>query len=135
MGPGRFVVYTVITLTILFGLYTIYDHQEKYFGNMPAKACRSIRTFSQPRSRSSVGVPSPVSEPSSLDFDHQVFNSSESLDEMLESTLNKHFGDISDSAFKILDQYGRLTDENTLFDLKSSVRSFLAKSKIIHDLR
>jgi hypothetical protein len=64
-----------------------------------------------------------------------MFNSTENLDEMLEITLEKHFGEIRNNSFEILDQYGRLTDENTLFDLKSSVRSFLAKSKVIHDLQ
>lgn len=131
---GKIIVNAVIFLTILFGLYTIYDHQEKYLGGVPAKQCRSGRTVSQPRSHFTTGAPS-VSVEAGVGFDQELFNSTDNLDEMLTITMEKHFGDIRSNAFEILDQYGRLTDENTLFDLKSSVRSFLAKSKIIHDLR
>ena len=132
--PSRYIVNIVIFLTILFGLYTIYDHQGKYKGELPAKPCRTTRTANQPRSHFSVGAPTSV-ETGEVTFDRDIFNSTENLDEMLESTMEKHFGDIRTNAFEILDQYGRLTDENTLFDLKSSVRSFMAKSKIISDLR
>jgi len=128
------VVNTVIFLTILFGLYTIYDHQAKYLGELPAKTCRTMRTVSQPRSHFSVRVPSGVSEQAE-GFDQGLFNNTENLEEILESTMKKHFGDVSNNTFKILDQYGRLTDQNTLFDLKNSVKSFLAKSKIVLDLR
>jgi hypothetical protein len=121
----------------VFGLYTIYDHQYKYYGGIPSKVSRSIKPFSQRRNPFSPVSPSTVKdyEHGDLGFDESMLNSTENLDEMLETTLEKHFGDIRNNAFEILDQYGRLTDENTLFDLKSSVRSFLAKSKVIHDLQ
>lgn len=131
----KFLINAIIFLTILFGLYTIYDHQDKYFGREPIRACKNIKTVTQKRDRFTVVTPTLGNiDDSNVNFEEGIFNETTNIDEMLESTISKHFGDIKSSSFDILDSYNKLTDENTLFDLRSSLRSLLSKSKIIHDL-
>jgi hypothetical protein len=131
----KFIINAIIFFTILFGLYTIYDHQEKYFGREPIRMCKNIKTVASKRDRFAVVTPTfGTIDDSKINFEEGFFNDTANIDEMLESTISKHFGDIKQGSFEVLDSYNKLTDENTLFDLRSSLRSMLAKSKIIHDL-
>lgn len=136
MDPlAKSIMYAIIFFTILLGLYTIYDHQEKYFGREPIRACKNIKTVGSRRDRFAIVAPTlGTIDDSSISFGEGIFNETANIDEMLESTISKHFGDIKSSKYEVLDVYKKLTDENSLFDLRSSLRSLLAKSKVIRDL-
>lgn len=100
-----------VAFVILFGVYTIYDRQYKYFGGH-GPICKNYMTVTSSKKPFTINSKDEASvyENTDLHVDDNLLNSSINIDEFLTDSIEKHMGDIRNSTLAALDRYQTLLD-------------------------